>query len=253
MRRGRVCEREGEGVKREVACQTERKKESEMDQSHRSYEGSPWAGALHVRLIRSLLSCCLPASFLPPFLPSLPFAMSFAALALTLAQTTRATVPRLTPGSSSLFRFMSSQGESESSRQKNAHVAPTQTTTSTNYQGRKPKKVYVHNSNGNFSGNNGDPSHSHSSNNGSSFVKPQDNPNLHRLFFRSPDKLGSLEEAQVFISHIKSNYGPLTQYQFSRVCYSPSVHQKKESSVHLLIIFPTISARKQGDTLATGF
>ncbi|KAK3808590.1 MAG: hypothetical protein J3Q66DRAFT_374128 [Benniella sp.] len=32
----------------------------------------------------------------------------------------------------------------------------------------------------------------------------------------SPDKIHSLEQAQVFISYIKSNYGPLTQYQFSR-------------------------------------
>jgi hypothetical protein len=28
----------------------------------------------------------------------------------------------------------------------------------------------------------------------------------------------SLEEAQVFINHVKSSYGPLTQYQFARVC-----------------------------------
>ncbi|KAG0205330.1 hypothetical protein BGX28_003038 [Mortierella sp. GBA30] len=41
-------------------------------------------------------------------------------------------------------------------------------------------------------------------------------PDLHRIFFRSPDKIRSLEDAQVFISHIKSSYGPLTQYQFSR-------------------------------------
>ncbi|KAG0034221.1 hypothetical protein BGZ81_005760 [Podila clonocystis] len=41
-------------------------------------------------------------------------------------------------------------------------------------------------------------------------------PNLYRLFFRSPDKMRSLEDAQVFINHIKTNYGPLTQYQFSR-------------------------------------
>ncbi|GJJ78074.1 hypothetical protein EMPS_10433 [Entomortierella parvispora] len=136
--------------------------------------------------------------------------MSLATLALTLAQTARVTVPRLTPGSSSsLFRFMSTQAESESLRQKNKNVVPNQTTTSSNYQGRKPKKVYVHNSNENSSQN-------HVNSNGNSFVKPQDNPNLYRLFFRSPDKLGSLEEAQVFISHIKSNYGPLTQYQFSR-------------------------------------
>lgn len=44
-----------------------------------------------------------------------------------------------------------------------------------------------------------------------------DDPNLHRMFFMSPDKIHSLEQAQVFISYIKSNYGPLTQYQFSRV------------------------------------
>ncbi|KAF9436524.1 hypothetical protein BGZ76_003677 [Entomortierella beljakovae] len=30
------------------------------------------------------------------------------------------------------------------------------------------------------------------------------------------NKIRSLEDAQVFISHIKSNYGPLIQYQFSR-------------------------------------
>ncbi|KAI1317156.1 hypothetical protein EDD11_008947 [Mortierella claussenii] len=41
-------------------------------------------------------------------------------------------------------------------------------------------------------------------------------PKLFRVFFRSPDKIRSLEDAQVFISHIKCNYGPLTQYQFSR-------------------------------------
>ncbi|KAF9110541.1 hypothetical protein BGX27_006201 [Mortierella sp. AM989] len=41
-------------------------------------------------------------------------------------------------------------------------------------------------------------------------------PNLYRIFFRTPDKLRSLEDAQVFISHIKFHYGPLTQYQFSR-------------------------------------
>ncbi|KAG0304034.1 hypothetical protein BGZ98_006011 [Dissophora globulifera] len=46
-------------------------------------------------------------------------------------------------------------------------------------------------------------------------VASQD-PNLFRVFFRSPDKIHSLEEAQVFISNIKSTYGPLTQYQFSR-------------------------------------
>ncbi|KAF9917403.1 hypothetical protein BX616_001121 [Lobosporangium transversale] len=43
-----------------------------------------------------------------------------------------------------------------------------------------------------------------------------DDPELYRIFFRSPDKIYSLEEAQVFISHIKFNYGPLTQYQFAR-------------------------------------
>ncbi|KAF8979589.1 hypothetical protein BGZ46_005244 [Entomortierella lignicola] len=43
-----------------------------------------------------------------------------------------------------------------------------------------------------------------------------DDPKLYRVFFRSPDKIRSLEDAQVFISHIKFNYGPLTQYQFSR-------------------------------------
>ncbi|KAF9912567.1 hypothetical protein EC991_009992 [Linnemannia zychae] len=41
-------------------------------------------------------------------------------------------------------------------------------------------------------------------------------PELYRIFFRSPDKMRSLEEAQVFINHIKSSYGPLTQYQFAR-------------------------------------
>ncbi|KAF9419918.1 hypothetical protein BGZ94_009280 [Podila epigama] len=41
-------------------------------------------------------------------------------------------------------------------------------------------------------------------------------PNLFRIFFRTPDKIWSLEEAQVFISHIKTSYGPLTQYQFQR-------------------------------------
>ncbi|KAG9066385.1 hypothetical protein KI688_001611 [Linnemannia hyalina] len=41
-------------------------------------------------------------------------------------------------------------------------------------------------------------------------------PGLYRIFFRSPDKMRSLEEAQVFINHIKSSYGPLTQYQFAR-------------------------------------
>ncbi|KAF9351253.1 hypothetical protein BGX26_010709 [Mortierella sp. AD094] len=43
-----------------------------------------------------------------------------------------------------------------------------------------------------------------------------DDPNLYRIFFRSPDKIRSLEDAQVFINHIKVHYGPLTQYQFSR-------------------------------------
>lgn len=42
-------------------------------------------------------------------------------------------------------------------------------------------------------------------------------PDLYRIFFRSPDKMRSLEEAQVFINHIKSSYGALTQYQFARV------------------------------------
>lgn len=42
-------------------------------------------------------------------------------------------------------------------------------------------------------------------------------PDLYRVFFRSPDKMRSLEEAQVFINHVKSSYGPLTQYQFARV------------------------------------
>ncbi|KAG0319502.1 hypothetical protein BGZ97_002024 [Linnemannia gamsii] len=41
-------------------------------------------------------------------------------------------------------------------------------------------------------------------------------PDLYRIFFRSPDKMRSLEEAQVFINHVKSSYGPLTQYQFAR-------------------------------------
>ncbi|KAF9145185.1 hypothetical protein BGX30_010060 [Mortierella sp. GBA39] len=41
-------------------------------------------------------------------------------------------------------------------------------------------------------------------------------PDLYRIFFRSPDKMRSLEEAQVFINHIKSSYGALTQYQFAR-------------------------------------
>ncbi|KAG0297586.1 hypothetical protein BGZ96_005689 [Linnemannia gamsii] len=41
-------------------------------------------------------------------------------------------------------------------------------------------------------------------------------PDLYRVFFRSPDKMRSLEEAQVFINHVKSSYGPLTQYQFAR-------------------------------------
>ncbi|KAF9356098.1 hypothetical protein BGX34_010103 [Mortierella sp. NVP85] len=41
-------------------------------------------------------------------------------------------------------------------------------------------------------------------------------PDLHRMFFMTPDKIKSLEQAQVFISYIKDNYGPLTQYQFSR-------------------------------------
>ncbi|KAF9129683.1 hypothetical protein BGW39_003909 [Mortierella sp. 14UC] len=49
-------------------------------------------------------------------------------------------------------------------------------------------------------------------------AKPEYNgdPDLYRIFFRSPDKMRSLEEAQVFINHIKSSYGPLTQYQFAR-------------------------------------
>ncbi|KAG0226618.1 hypothetical protein BGX31_007236 [Mortierella sp. GBA43] len=41
-------------------------------------------------------------------------------------------------------------------------------------------------------------------------------PNVHRLYFMSPDKIRSLEDAQVFINHIKTNYGPLIQYQFPR-------------------------------------
>ncbi|KAF9180595.1 hypothetical protein BGZ51_000340 [Haplosporangium sp. Z 767] len=47
-------------------------------------------------------------------------------------------------------------------------------------------------------------------------IQASSDPNLYRIFFRSPDKIRSLEDAQVFINHIKSNYGPLTQYQFSR-------------------------------------
>ncbi|KAF9584835.1 hypothetical protein BGW38_004988 [Lunasporangiospora selenospora] len=46
--------------------------------------------------------------------------------------------------------------------------------------------------------------------------KPAGDPNLFRAFFRSPDKIRSLEDAQVFISHMKTNYGPLIQYQFAR-------------------------------------
>jgi hypothetical protein len=48
-------------------------------------------------------------------------------------------------------------------------------------------------------------------------LRNSSDPKLYRLFFRSPDKMRSLEDAQVFINHIKTNYGPLTQYQFSRV------------------------------------
>ncbi|KAG0343021.1 hypothetical protein BG000_010158 [Podila horticola] len=47
-------------------------------------------------------------------------------------------------------------------------------------------------------------------------LRNSSDPKLYRLFFRSPDKMRSLEDAQVFINHIKTNYGPLTQYQFSR-------------------------------------
>ncbi|KAG0238811.1 hypothetical protein BGW41_008022 [Actinomortierella wolfii] len=45
---------------------------------------------------------------------------------------------------------------------------------------------------------------------------PDLHPNLYRVFFRSLDNIRTLEEAQVFISHIKSTYGPLLQYQFAR-------------------------------------
>ncbi|KAG0365111.1 hypothetical protein BC939DRAFT_500922 [Gamsiella multidivaricata] len=47
-------------------------------------------------------------------------------------------------------------------------------------------------------------------------IKKSTDPDLYRIFFRSPDKIRSLEDAQVFISHIKFSYGPLTQYQFAR-------------------------------------
>ncbi|KAG0269073.1 hypothetical protein DFQ27_004832 [Actinomortierella ambigua] len=45
---------------------------------------------------------------------------------------------------------------------------------------------------------------------------PELHPTLYRVFFRSLDNIRTLEEAQVFIGHIKATYGPLLQYQFSR-------------------------------------
>ncbi|KAF9935198.1 hypothetical protein FBU30_006283 [Linnemannia zychae] len=50
----------------------------------------------------------------------------------------------------------------------------------------------------------------------SSETEYKGDPNLYRIFFRSPDKIYNLEQAQVFINYIKSSYGPLTQYQFIR-------------------------------------
>ncbi|KAG0267155.1 hypothetical protein BG011_008446 [Mortierella polycephala] len=64
--------------------------------------------------------------------------------------------------------------------------------------------------------NDGSRDKSFGNNSSTSNIQASDDPNLYRIFFRSPDKIRALEEAQVFINHIKLNYGPLTQYQFSR-------------------------------------
>ncbi|KAG0052543.1 hypothetical protein BGZ83_002474 [Gryganskiella cystojenkinii] len=155
------------------------------------------------------------------------------ALGHTLARTTRVSVPRLaTPiaaGSSRLLRLMSSWGESESSSSSftsspsSSSSSSSHWTPDTGSNGTKPKKAPVHNysnhrENKDFvkiktrEDKNGT---SNNYTNGYAFIRPED-PSLYRVFFRSPDKLASLEEAQVFINHIRSTYGPLTQYQFAR-------------------------------------
>ncbi|KAF9374291.1 hypothetical protein CPB97_012177 [Podila verticillata] len=118
--------------------------------------------------------------------------------ALTLDS--RHVVSSLRPGTS-LHRFMSTLSDMDSTSNTD-HSSP-------NPEQQKKKGRRKHRNNPSTPHHEVDPSKLGSLRNSS-------DPNLYRLFFRSPDKMRSLEDAQVFINHIKTNYGPLTQYQFSR-------------------------------------
>lgn len=119
--------------------------------------------------------------------------------ALTLDS--RHVVSSLRPGTS-LHRFMSTLSDMDSTSNTD-HSSP-------NPEQPKKKGRRKHRTNPSTPHHEVDPSKLGSLRNSS-------DPNLYRLFFRSPDKMRSLEDAQVFINHIKTNYGQLTQYQFSRV------------------------------------
>ncbi|KAF8939288.1 hypothetical protein BGZ58_010185 [Dissophora ornata] len=144
--------------------------------------------------------------------------MATSSLYKSLWLRTKISTPALRPGSQ-LCRFMSSWGEtattepsytSDDNRNSDKH----------NGNGHKytNKKFRIHNNNNNNNNGRSHNQHRHRSEDDPldrSFTSSND-PNLYRIFFRSPDKIRSLEDAQVFISHVKSSYGPLTQYQFSR-------------------------------------
>ncbi|KAG9322523.1 hypothetical protein KVV02_001265 [Mortierella alpina] len=119
---------------------------------------------------------------------------------------------------SHLRRFISTWHESELSNPSsngNTHTSTAATETPSKKEAkRKPKSRFTQNNTGNT--HNKGAANSKNDPLAQNDSSVQHNPDLYRLFFRSPDKIRSLEDAQVFVSHIKTHYGPLTQYQFSR-------------------------------------
>ncbi|KAF9961834.1 hypothetical protein BGZ72_001384 [Mortierella alpina] len=123
---------------------------------------------------------------------------------------------------SHFYRFMSTWNDSESfkasssssssSNSSSTHISPV-TEPSSKKEGKRKSKSRFNQNNGNAQNKTADSKNDPLAQTESPV---QHDPDLHRLFFRSPDKIRSLEDAQVFVSHIKSSYGPLTQYQFSR-------------------------------------
>ncbi|KAF9925463.1 hypothetical protein BGZ67_008579 [Mortierella alpina] len=119
---------------------------------------------------------------------------------------------------SHLRRFMSTWHDSELSNPSsngNTHTSTAATETPSKKEAkRKSKSRFTQNNTGNT--HNKGAANSKNDPLAQNDSSVQHDPDLYRLFFRSPDKIRSLEDAQVFVSHIKTHYGPLTQYQFSR-------------------------------------